>query len=135
MPFFRSAPLPVVELLSRRTEDDRVDAGTVVVREHEPGDRFYLVSDGAVVVSQQGQDLTRLGAPTSFGEVALLRDSPRTATVTAATPLHLVWIDRDDFLRAMRSVPTSRESAEEVAQAHLDDDAQRAQREAEAAED
>lgn len=125
VPFFRSAPLPVVELLSRRTEDDRVEAGTIVVREHDSGDRFYLVSDGAVSVSQDGRELTRLGAPSSFGEVALLRESPRTATVTATAPTHLVWLGRDDFLRAMRSVPAARQSADDVAQAHLDDDRRR----------
>jgi MFS family permease len=128
VPFFRSAPLPVVEQLSRRTEDDQVAAGTVVVRERDPGDRFYLVSDGTVSVSQEGRHLTRLQAPTSFGEVALLRDSPRTATVTAEVPTTLVWIGRDDFLRAMRSVPAARESAEDVAQRHLDDDRQRRDR-------
>jgi MFS family permease len=123
--FFRSAPLPVVEQLSRRTDEDTVDTGTVVVRESEPGDRFYLVSDGAVSVSQDGRELSRLGRHSSFGEVALLLDVPRTATVTATAPTHLVWILRDDFLRAMRTVPTSRVSADEVVQAHLEDDAQR----------
>jgi len=125
VPFFRSAPLPVVELLSRRTEDDVVDAGTVVVRESDPGDRFYLVSAGTVSVSQGGHHLASLDAPTSFGEVALLRDTPRTATVTADVPTRLVWIGRDDFLRAMRSVPATRESAEDVAQRHLEDDRRR----------
>jgi predicted MFS family arabinose efflux permease len=125
VPFFRSAPLPVVEQLSRRTEDDVVAAGTVVIRERDSGDRFYLVSDGTVSVSQEGRHLSRLDAPTSFGEVALLRDSPRTATVIADVPTRLVWIGRDDFLRAMRSVPAARESADDVAQRHLDADQRR----------
>lgn len=125
VPFFRSAPLPVMEQLSRRTEDDVVDAGTVVVRERDAGDRFYLVSEGSVSVSQDGRQLTRLDAPTSFGEIALLRDTPRTATVTAEVPTTLVWIGRDDFLRAMRSVPAARESAEDIALRHLDDDRRR----------
>lgn len=125
VPFFRAAPLPVLEQLSRRTDEDDVDTGTVVVRETEPGDRFYLVSEGAVTVSQDGRELTRLGRQSSFGEVALLLDVPRTATVTATAPTHLVWIERDDFLRAMRTVPAARVSADEVVQNHLEDDAVR----------
>jgi MFS family permease len=125
VPFFRSAPLPVLEQLSRRTDEDDVGTGTVVVREADRGDRFYLVSDGAVAVSQDGRELTRLGPHSSFGEVALLLDVPRTATVTATAPTHLVWIERDDFLRAMRTVPAARVSADEVVQGHLEDDAVR----------
>ena len=125
VPFFRSAPLPVLEQLSRRTDEDDVDTGAVVVREADRGDRFYLVSDGAVTVSQDGRELTRLGRHSSFGEVALLLDVPRTATVTATAPTHLVWIERDDFLRAMRTVPAARVSADEVVQGHLEDDAVR----------
>lgn len=135
VPFFRSAPLPVVELLSRRTEDDLVDAGTVVVRERDAGDRFYLVSEGTVSVSQDGRQLTRMDAPTSFGEVALLRDTPRTATVTAEVPTKLVWIGRDDFLRAMRSVPAARESADDVVQRHLEDDRRRRRRDGQTDDD
>jgi hypothetical protein len=125
--FFRTASLPVVEMLSRATDDLAVDGGTAVVRQGERGDRFYVVASGTLAVVRDGEEVRRLGAGTSFGEIALLNDSARTATVTALEPTNLVSLGRDEFLRSLRAVPSSGEVAAGVAQGYLDADSQRRQ--------
>lgn len=123
VPFFRVAPLPVVEQLSRETSAVLVPDGVAVVREGEPGNRFFVVSSGAVAVSREGREVRRLGPGASFGEIALLRDMARTATVTAVGPTVLVALDRTHFLRALGMVPTGLGLAEGIAQEYLDADA------------
>ncbi|HEV7134578.1 MAG TPA: cyclic nucleotide-binding domain-containing protein [Gaiellaceae bacterium] len=91
--------------LAKRMEREEIAPGAVVVREGEPGDRFYVVFAGMLAVSQRdrgGQSLLRPGA--YFGEVALAMDVPRTATVTAITPAVVASCDRatfDEFLRPL----------------------------------
>ena len=77
----------------------------MLVREGEPGDRFYLVFSGMLAVSQRdlgGRGILRPGD--YFGEVALAMDVPRTATVSAITPAVVASCDRetfDEFLRPL----------------------------------
>jgi CRP-like cAMP-binding protein len=80
-----------------------IDAGpdTVLVRQGDVGDRYYLVSDGQVAVSVDGVEVRRLGRGDGFGEIALLRDVPRTATATAITAMRGYSVGRDDFLAAL----------------------------------
>ena len=76
-----------------------VPAGAAVVRQGEPGDRFYVVVDGEVdVATTAGQPAPRSARAAYFGEIALLRDVPRTATVKARAETELLALDRDDFL-------------------------------------
>jgi CRP-like cAMP-binding protein len=89
------------------------------VREGDAGDRFYIVAEGALDVSQDGASLTGLGPGDSFGEIALLRDTARTATVTASTAAVLYALDREDFLAAVTGHPQSAEAAESVMSARL----------------
>ncbi len=96
-----------------------VPAGEVVIREGEPGDRFYVLVEGATSVSVAGKPVSRGGPGDHFGEIALLRDVPRTATVTAVTPLRLIAIERGPFLEAVTGHPESRASAEAVAAERL----------------
>ena len=115
------APLPGVTLehLATRLVPLRVDDGTVIVREGDAGDRFYLVAEGTVEVSEYGRTISELGAGGYFGEIALIRDVPRTATVTAKTDVVLYALDREDFLAAVTSHEPSAEAAEEVVSARL----------------
>ena len=79
------------------------------------------------MVSQHGRELRRLGRGDSFGEIALLRDVPRTATVDVAEPSLLVALARPDFLRVVGSSTGSRTAAEAVVEDYLDSDRRGAQ--------
>lgn len=97
------APLPqaAVETLARELVEVRVAAGEVVLREGDLSDRFYVIESGTVEVTQADRVLRREGAGDYFGEIGLLRDVPRTATVTAVEDTVLQALDRDTFLRVV----------------------------------
>ena len=119
VPIFAPLPGGSLEHLAARLVPLRVDPGTVIVREGDAGDRFYIVADGKIDVSQYGGTISELGAGSYFGEIALLRDVPRTATVTARTNVVLYALDRDDFLATVTGHPASAEAAETVMSARL----------------
>jgi len=97
------APLSetVQEELARALIEVKVAAGEVVITEGAPGDRFYLIESGTAVVTRDGVDVNRLGPGDAFGEIALLRDVPRQATVRAVEDLVLYALERDVFLEAV----------------------------------
>jgi MFS family permease len=122
LPMLRPATLPLLERLSRSAVEQHVEPGATVVREGETGDRFYVVLDGEVAVSRGGRELRRQHAGEGFGEIALLRDVPRTATVTATAPTVLVSLSRDDFLAAVGSAGAVHAVAQAQVQHWLDED-------------
>jgi CRP-like cAMP-binding protein len=81
------------------------------VRQGEPGDRFYAVVHGSLDVVMSGEHIRTAARGSFFGEVALLADVPRTATVTAATDGDLLALDRVPFLVAVTGSDTSRAAA------------------------
>jgi hypothetical protein len=97
------APLAPPELERLAVSSRRIEAcaGEVLIRQGDPGDCFYAVESGAYVVDIDGVEVARLGTGRYFGEIALLRDVPRTATVTCVEDGTLVALDRDVFLAAM----------------------------------
>ncbi|MGN6687178.1 MAG: MFS transporter, partial [Actinomycetales bacterium] len=97
------APLApqVLDGLARRCLKIELAAGDVPVREGETGDRFYVIASGRIEASQAGRVLRQESAGDFFGEIALLRDTPRTATITVLEPTVLWALERDDFLEAM----------------------------------
>ena len=119
VPIFTPLPGTSLEHLAGRLVPMRLDAGTMIVREGDAGDRFYIVAEGEVEISEAGEPLSSLGAGGYFGEIALLRDVPRTATVTAKTPVVLYALDREDFLAAVTSHAPSAQAAEDVVSSRL----------------
>jgi MFS family permease len=104
------APLsgPVLERLAGGITRSRHEAGSTVIREGESGDRFYAIESGRLVVSVAGREIRRLGPSDGFGEIALIRDVPRTATVTAVDEVSLLEIGREPFIEALGGQPRSR---------------------------
>ena len=119
VPIFAPLPGMTLEHLAGRLVPLRLDPGTVIVREGDAGDRFYIVAEGEVEVTEASKPISELEAGGYFGEIALIRDVPRTATVTAKTPVVLYALDREDFLAAVTSHEPSAEAAEEVVSARL----------------
>jgi MFS family permease len=114
------APLPVSakEYMATRLVSVPVRAGEVVIRAGEPGDRFYIVASGELQVTADGVDAT-IGESDYFGEIALLRDVPRTATVRALGDGQLYALERDDFLAAVTSHSAVHAAGENVVDERL----------------
>src|SRR5439155_26438711 len=105
--------------LAARLVPLREPAGREIVRKGEAGDRFYVVADGEIEVVLDSGPPRREGAGAYFGEIALLRDVPRTATVRAASDVELYALDRDDFVAAVTGHAGSSQAAEAVVGARL----------------
>jgi len=107
-------PEPVLERLAREAVRIAVRAGEPIVREGETGDRFYVVESGAVEILGR-----RFGPGSGFGEIALLRDVPRTTTVMAVTDVGLVALERDAFVAAVTGHASAAAAADTVVAARL----------------
>jgi hypothetical protein len=116
---FGVLPLATVETLARRAERVGAPAGTVIVRQGDTGRTFYVIERGEVVVEQDGGLLRREGPGDSFGEIALLHDVPRTATVTATADSELLALGREDFLAAVTGHRRASRTAGDVAELRL----------------
>lgn len=108
-----------LEALGHRVATVRVAAGEAVVREGDLSDRFYVIAAGRVEVTQEGRVLRVEEPGDVFGEIGLLRDVVRTATVTALTETRLLALGRDDFLAAVTGAADARQAAEDLASRRL----------------
>ncbi|MDX6407838.1 MAG: hypothetical protein QOE13_909 [Gaiellaceae bacterium] len=113
-PIFAPLPGATLEQLAAALEEVRGAAGDEIVRQSEPGDRFYLIKEGTLDVYVDGKLVQSLEPGESFGEIALLRDVPRTATVKARTDVVLYALDRRHFLAAVSGFGPSLSAAEGV---------------------
>jgi MFS family permease len=111
-PIFAPLPAPSLEAAARRLTPVSAGARERFIAEGEEGDRFYVVAEGTVEVTQGGRSLGVIGPGGYFGEIALLRKIPRTATVTAITDVSLLALERDDFLEIMTGSEEAAEAAE-----------------------
>jgi MFS family permease len=116
---FRPLAPPVLEGLAGAMLPLRVEAGREIVREGEAGDRFYVIASGVVEVVQDGDVINEEGAGEFFGEISLLRDVPRTATVRAKTDVELRALERDDFIAAVTGHAASADAADSVVATRL----------------
>jgi CRP-like cAMP-binding protein len=94
-------PEAILESLARALVRVELAPGEVVIREGDEGDRFYVIESGTVEVTKEGAHVASLGPGDFVGEIALLRDVPRTATVRATSPTVLQALDRADFIPAV----------------------------------
>lgn len=119
VPIFTPLTQPALERLARALLRLEFETGTEIVRQGDSGDRFYVIESGEVEVLQDGARIRTLGAGDHFGEIALLRDVPRTATVRALTRVAGHALEREDFLEAVTSTPPSARAADAVVGARL----------------
>ncbi len=97
-PLFAGLPSAALEQLIERLSLVELQAGEVLFRQGDPGDALFVVAEGSVVVHSEGpprHELTRFGPGSFFGEVALVTEEPRSATVTAGVDTQLLAVDRD----------------------------------------
>jgi MFS family permease len=101
IPIFAPLPAPALEGLARSLEPLTVPAGEVLMREGEPGDRYYAIAGGQLRVTREGQEISVRGRGDGVGEIALIKRVPRTATVTAVTDAQLYALEEEPFLIAL----------------------------------
>ena len=114
VPLFAPLTLVVVERLARAMVPATYPAGVAVITEGEAGDTYHIVAGGRATVTREGVVLRRLGPGDGFGEIALLEDRPRTATVVADEPLETRALPRDAFLEAVTGSPASARVAHQL---------------------
>jgi CRP-like cAMP-binding protein len=116
---FKPLPQPVLESLAHALVPVRVESGREIFRQGELGDRFYIVADGTVEIISDGRVVAETEVGGYFGEISLLRDVPRTATVRAKGDVELLALERDDFIAAVTGHAASSEAAESVVATRL----------------
>jgi hypothetical protein len=118
VPFLTPLNPPPFERLSQTATWVDVPSGSTVIVQGEPGDAFYVIDHGRLSVTKDGEVLPYdLVDGEGFGELALLRDVPRSATITALEPSRLLRVERDDFLGAVTGAADGREIARQVEEA------------------
>lgn len=104
-PLFEGLSNKELEELAQTSEDLEVEAGTVIARQGESGKEFFVVLEGEVDVTRDGKTLNPEGGADFFGELALVADMPRTATLTAQTPLRFFVLTAQSFRSMLARSP------------------------------
>ena len=119
IPFFAPLPMTSLEALAAAMTVRHVPAGTTLIREGEPGDHFHILSSGSARVSVDGKLVREIGPGEGVGEIALLRDVPRTATVTLLEEAEVYDLGRDAFLEAVTGSRHSLVAADAIARGRV----------------
>jgi MFS family permease len=119
VPMFAPLPVAAKEQVARSLVKLDVRAGAEVIHEGEVGDRFFIVADGQLEVTASGRHVNDCGPGDYFGEIALLRDVPRTATVTARDAVELYALERADFIDAATGHAAGRDAGEAIVHQRL----------------
>ena len=119
LPLFAELPAPALEGLAAALEPVSLAASDVLIRQGDPGRAYYAIASGELDAVQDGHRLGRFGRGEGVGEIALLHDVPRTATVLAHTPATVYRLDRDDFLAAVLGHAPTRRQADRIAGTRL----------------
>lgn len=118
-PFFTGLSRNELLGLAKVTEDLEVEEGKTLTREGQSGSEFFVVVDGDVSVTKDGSEIRTLGPGDFFGEIALLKDTPRTATVTAKTPLRFFVLTRQAFRSLLAHQPELEEKVTKALEERL----------------
>jgi hypothetical protein len=119
IPIFAALPAPALEGVARELEPVSAPAGSVVIRQGDPGEHYYAVADGELAISRDGQLLQTVSRGDGFGEIALLRDLPRQASVTALSDASLFALGREPFVQAVTGYVRASSAAGAIIARHL----------------
>ena len=122
LPIFSSLDAPVLESVARSLQAVDLRPGERVIREGDPGERYYVVADGALEVTQASVPIRTVERGAGVGEISLLARVPCTATVTASTAARLYALDGERFLELLSTHPESARVARRVVRERLRDD-------------
>jgi MFS family permease len=123
LPLFAELPAPAIEGLAAALTPIHLAAGTVLIRQGSRGDAYYAIAAGELDVLHDGHFLRRCGRGEGVGEIALLRDIPRTATVIAHSAATVYQLNRDLFLTQVLGHAPTRRQADRIATTRLAADA------------
>jgi CRP-like cAMP-binding protein len=110
VPLFSSMSEQELAAVAQQTDEISVAAGRQLAREGDLGDEFFVIESGTAEVTRGGAPVAKLGEGDFFGEVALIREERRTATVTATSPMALIVMRGSSFRSLDRSSPEIRET-------------------------
>ncbi len=108
VPLFAELDERSLQAIVTLAREQDATAGTVLMREGEPGDAFLVIVEGTVRVEQSGRDVRSLTAGGFLGEIALVADTPRTATATCVGDCRLLRLGRFEFDRLLANFPEVR---------------------------
>ena len=120
IPMFAPLRVTALERLAQELDHMHVRPDGDIIRQGDTGDRFYIIGQGQCAILVDGRAVNVIGPGDGFGEIALLNDVPRTATVRAITEVELFVLDRAPFLEAVTGQPRSRAAAQAVIDRHLE---------------
>ena len=106
VPLFSGCSKKEIGEIARLADEIDVREGTVLTREGDSGREFFVLVEGAADVRRNGRKVNAMGSGDFFGEIALVSDRPRTATVTATTPARLLVVTDRAFRDLMRNMPS-----------------------------
>lgn len=112
LPLFASLDQRSLQAVAALAREIAVPAGTVLMREGEPADTFYLILEGTIHVERAGSPVRSMSGGGFLGEIALVEDGERTATATCATDCRLLALGRFEFGRVMSTFPDVRSRIE-----------------------
>ncbi|MDX6495159.1 MAG: hypothetical protein QOE17_1145 [Gaiellales bacterium] len=121
IPLFAALPVPTLETLARALKPVRFAAGSVIIRQGDIGDRYYAIARGELDVLRDDVPVVSRLRDEGVGEIALIRDVRRTATVVARTDVELYELEREPFLIALTGHATARRSADAIVRQRLEE--------------
>jgi hypothetical protein len=119
---FSALPAPSLEGIARDLEALAVTEGTVVIRQGEHGDCYYAVAEGELAIERDGRLVQVVARGDGFGEIALIRDVPRQATVTAVSDATLYTLHKERFVQAVTGHMPAMVTVGTIISGHLGDD-------------
>jgi len=114
VPFFSKLKKKELELIARQADEIDVPAGKVLAKQGDLGDEFFVIEAGTAEVARDGDRVNVLGPGDFFGEIALLEDDRRNATVTAMSPMSLIVMTRSSFRAIDRAMPHVHKAVQEA---------------------